>query len=149
MRSRPIGSILLMIMTFILLGACGSIPQATQSVVTPTQIPEVMADCFLSFHAAAWQDMNADGIWDQSESSLQGVEFDLQGPYAQKWDPAPYPDKGEGWYTIQTWAPGECIPGEFILSASAPDSYQATTSASMTFSSSGPFEARFGFQPLP
>jgi hypothetical protein len=135
-NTRKLTSTIHVTMVVLFLGSCG--------VVTPT--PGVMSDCFQSFKIAAWQDLNGDGLWDISEPPLEGVQFDLQGRFAQKWGPEPDPSKGEGWFSILLWSPGACIEQAYTITAVPPGSYEPTTPTTVTFSDSLPFEAQFGFR---
>lgn len=123
--------------------------QNTTVTVTPTtSAPGIMSDCFISFKIAAWHDLNGDGLWDISEPPLKDVQFHLQGLFAEKWGPDPDLNKGDGWYSILVWSPGDCIEQEYTITATPPESYQATTPSAVTFSESLPFEAQFGFRTI-
>jgi len=118
------------------------------SSTTPTPNPEVLSDCFLSFQVAAWQDLDGNGLWDASEPPLEGVEFSLQGNYAQIWG-KPYLSEANGQLTISTWNPGRCIEQDYTITAIPLETYEPTTPASTTFSlATGDFsyEAQFGFR---
>ena len=43
-----------------------------------TATPDVLADCFQSATAVAWLDENGDGVWDDGEPPLHGIEFGLE-----------------------------------------------------------------------
>jgi hypothetical protein len=135
-NTRKMTSTIHMTIVVLFLSSCGT--------VTPT--PEVMSDCFESFKIAAWQDLNGDGLWDISEPPLEGVEFHLQGIFAQKWGPDPDSSKGDGWLSILIWSPGDCIEQEYTITVVPPESYEPTTPTTVTFSDSLPFEAQFGFR---
>jgi hypothetical protein len=100
----------------------------------------------MSFKVAAWEDLNGDGGWDVSEQPLAGVEFHLQGIFAHKWGPDPDPSKGDGWFSILIWSPGDCTEQEYTVSAVPPELYEPTTPTVVTFSDSLHLEAQFGFQ---
>lgn len=137
MNTRKMMSAILVAMVALFLGACGTPPT-----------PAIEADCFLSFRVAAWQDLNGDGLWDASESPLEGVEFRLQGQFAQMWG-SPYLSGEDGRLTITTWSPGGCIDGDYTITAVPPESYESTTPASITFSLTSAdhlYEAQFGFR---
>jgi hypothetical protein len=135
MNTRKMTSTIHVTIVVLFLSACG--------LLTPT--PEVMSDCFVSFQVAAWQDINGDGLWDISEPPLEGAKFQLQGRFAEKWDPKPS-SKGDGWFSILIWSPGDCIEQEYTITVVPPESYEATTPTTVTFSDSLPFEAQFGFR---
>jgi hypothetical protein len=125
----------------------GSVKRTANSGAdTPT--PQVLADCFLSFRVAAWQDLDGDGLWGESEPPLEGVEFLLQGMFAQIFG-RPNVSDADGRLTIRTWSPGECIEQDYGITAVPPETYEPTTPVSVTFSSASvePFyEAQFGFR---
>jgi hypothetical protein len=140
----------------LLIAACGLVtpsPTATPSptsTLEPTSIPtpEALGDCFLSFRVTAWQDLNGDGLWDASEPPLEGVEFRLQGPFAQIWG-KPYLSDADGELTISTWHPGSCIEQDYTITAVPTESYEPTTPASATFSPAtgdSSYEGQFGFR---
>ena len=135
MNRRKMTSAILAAMVALFLSAC--------DMLTPT--PKVMSDCFISFQVAAWQDLNGDGLWDISEPPLEGAKFQLQGRFAEKWDPKPS-SKGDGWFSILIWSPGDCTGQEYTITVVPPGSYEATTPTAVTFSDSLPFEAQFGFR---
>ena len=146
--------IILFAMVMLSLGACGTSalptePQvAAPSTVTPAADREVLADCFLSFQVEAWQDVDKNGLWDESEPPLEGVEFRLRGAFAQIWGD-PFLSGADGKLSIRTWAPGTCIEQDYGITAVPPDSYEPTTAASITFAlAPGDFhyEAQFGFR---
>jgi len=123
-------------------------PPATPTVPPPT--PAVMADCFLSFQAAAWQDLDGDGLWGATEPPLEGVEFRLQGMFAQVWGD-PFLSGADGRLAISTWSPGECFEQDCTLSAVPPEAYEPTTPISLTLSltpAGSVYEAQFGFRPV-
>lgn len=133
---RKMTTIVLAVVTLIL-GACS----------TPTPTPEVLADCFLTFQVAAWQDLDGNGLWDASEPPLEGVEFRLQGTVAQMWG-EPYLSDADGELTISTWSPGSCADQNYTITALPVESYEPTTPVSVTFSlGAGDFsyERQFGF----
>lgn len=121
-------------------------PTAT-STTTPAATPAILADCFLSFHVVAWQDIDENGLWDASEPPLEGVEFHLQGTFAQIWGD-PYLSGVDGKLSITTWSPDTCPKQEYAIAAVPPESYEPTTPASITFTltpGDSFYEAQFGF----
>jgi len=148
MKTRILSATIIATTILLFLSACArSTPLPTSAPTsTAAAIPQVMADCFISFKVAAWLDLNGDSIWDSSEPPLEGVEYQLGGMFAQKFDPVLDSQKGEGWYSIQIWSPGECIEQDYTVTAIPPESFEATTPSSITFSGSLPYEAQFGFR---
>jgi hypothetical protein len=137
MGGRKIAAVV-MAMVALLLSAC--------STLSPTS--EVLADCFLSFRVAAWQDLDGDGLRDASEPPLEGVEFRLQGTFAQMWGD-PYLSDADGDLTIRTWSPGSCVEQDYTITALPTESYEPTTPASVTFSlatGDSLYEGLFGFR---
>ena len=115
--------------------------------ITPS--PEVLADCFLNFDLSAWIDSNGNSLWDPSEPSLEGVEFRMNGFFASVLSEVPCLSDQDGRCTIRTWAPGECLPGDFTITAVPPSSYQPTTPVSITLSFTTldfSSEVQFGFR---
>jgi hypothetical protein len=148
MNARKMIPALLVAMATLFLGACGT---STLHIELPTPTPKVLADCFLSFQIAAWQDLDEDGLWDTTEPPLEGVEFRLQGTFAQMWG-APYLSKADGRLTITTWSPGRCGEQDYAITAVPPESYEPTTPASIAFSLTSVdsfYEAQFGFRAVP
>lgn len=145
-----------MVMPF--LAACGTSapymePQTATATPKPTPTPTLvlLADCFLSFHVAAWQDLNGDGLWDASEPPLEGVEFRLQGAFAQIWG-EPHLSEADGRLSITTWSPGRCTEQDYAITAIPPESYELTTPGSITFTlspSDSFYAAQFGFRVVP
>ena len=150
MKPKNIGKVLFVI--FILVSCAPAITPTPALTIDnsgiPSPTPLVMSDCFISFKIAAWQDLNGDGLWDISEPPLKNVEFHFQGIFAEKWGPNPDPGKGDGWFSILIWMPGDCIKQEYMITAVPPVSYEATTPSVVTFSGSKPFEAQFGFRAI-
>jgi len=143
-NTRKITPAIYVTITLLFVSACRMLTLIPGDRPTPT--PVIMSDCFISFKVAAWEDLNGDGAWDVSEQPLAGVEFHLKGIFAQKWGPDPDPSKGDGWFSILIWSPGNCIEQEYTISAVPPESYEPTTPTVFTFSDSIPLEAQFGFQ---
>lgn len=143
-NTRKITSAIYVTTTALFVSACSMLTLTPWARPTPT--PEIMSDCFMSFKVAAWEDLNGDGVWGVSEQPLAGVEFHLQGIFAQQWGPDPDPSNGEGWFSILIWSPGDCIEQEYTLSAIPPESYEPTTPTVVTFSDPSHFKAQFGFQ---
>lgn len=114
--------------------------------VTPT--PVVLADCFVTFHFAAWKDFNEDGLWDASEPPLAGVEFSPPAGFAQIWG---YPSLSgaDGRAMIDAWSPGGCPERDVTITATPPESYEPATPASITLSLTSidsSYEVQFGFR---
>lgn len=111
---------------------------------------EIQADCFINLYLSAWIDMDEDGIWDNSELPLEGVEFQIDGQFASMYSDYPCVSNGDGKCIISTWTPGECEPREYKIAAVTPEPYRPTTPVSITLSlTSIDFskEVQFGFTP--
>ena len=120
---------LLTISLILVLAACAHF---SQSAITPS--PEIMADCFLYFYLSAWNDLNQNGIWDDSEPPLQGVEFQIDGRFAYVFTRPPYLSDEDGKYVIMTGAPGFCQDADYTIKALPPESFEPTTPDTITFS---------------
>ncbi|MEZ4644909.1 MAG: hypothetical protein R3E31_19625 [Chloroflexota bacterium] len=67
------------LLLFALLAACT--PSVTETAVppqAPSPTAEIMADCFQTVTARAWLDVNGDGVQDEGEPPLPGIEFVLE-----------------------------------------------------------------------
>jgi hypothetical protein len=110
--------------------------------------PVVLADCFVTFHFAAWKDFDEDGLWDASEPPLAGVKFSPPGRFAQVWG-HPYLTEADGWLRIEAWSPGGCPEQEVTVTAVHPESYEPTTPTSIDLSLASDdfsYDAQFGFR---
>ena len=144
MKTRKTTPAIYVTITVLFVSACNTLTFPPWARPTPT--PVVMSDCFISFKVAAWEDLNGDGVWDVSEKPLAGVEFHLKGIFAEQFGPDPDPSKGDGWFSILIWSPGNCIEQKYTISAVPPESYEPTTPTVVTFSDPLHLEAQFGFQ---
>lgn len=111
---------------------------------------EILADCFITFHLSAYEDVDGDGVRDSGEGDLAGIEFILNGTYAHSVAGGRAVTGQEGRATIDTWSPGECqdFSTTFSIDVIPPAGYRP--------SSAFPFEVHsdqasqdyeFGFQP--
>ncbi|HUM70367.1 MAG TPA: hypothetical protein PLK31_16155, partial [Chloroflexota bacterium] len=129
---------LLGIVTAVLLSACT--PSATTQVtVTPTAA--VLADCFQSATARAWVDDNGDGVWDEGERPLPGVEFIL--------DPSVYSrttSDENGMAAIFATTPGDSCPQHSSVIAISFAGYTLTTPQSLDYTAPDA-DYVFGFRP--
>ena len=94
--------------------------------------PDILADCFINFNISTWKDINRDGIWDPSEPPLEGIEFHIDGRFASMLTKYPCISDEDGLCIISTWAPGNCEPGDYEVTAIPPDAYQPTTPTTIT-----------------
>ncbi len=136
----------------VLLSGCGSIsipPQTTPSTFpqsTPTV--EVLADCFMYFHLLAWEDSDADGVREEGEPPLEGVEFSITGYYAYSFAGGQGTTDAQGLLTIDTWAPGGCGGDDFEIRATPPEGYLASSDTTLKVSPGQiPLDFEFGFYP--
>ncbi|MCA9934178.1 MAG: hypothetical protein KC415_09655, partial [Anaerolineales bacterium] len=125
-----------LILLFAVVG-CATSPTA---VPTPTTTPAVLADCFQSATAVAWLDDNGNGVWDEGERPLPGVQFALS-PVAQDGTATSGED---GVAEIFAWAPGECMA--ITITAVAFPGYILTTPKILDYVAANTDYA-FGFQP--
>lgn len=114
-RNRSYG----ILATALILSGCASL------ISQPTPTPEpVMADCFIYFHLTAWEDLNANGIQDDGEGPLEGVEFTVNGPYAYSISHGKGSTDADGYVSIDTWSPDDCPEtDEFEINAIPPTGY--------------------------
>ena len=84
-------------------------------------------DCVWSDKAKAWVDENQNGVWDEGEISLAGVQFiidDVQNDYQDVGREATSDENGDA--NLVVWLPG-CPGVLFEISAQPPDGYRSTT----------------------
>jgi len=126
---RLVRQCFLAISSIFLLASCGIYqPEDTDD---PNEA-SVLADCFITFYLTAWEDTNQDGLWDESESPLEGAQFFVDGNYANSIKYGTATSDSEGRAAIDTWSPGEC-PENYIFNirVEPPSGYALTTEASL------------------
>lgn len=94
--------------------------------------PEIMADCFIEFNLKAWQDENINGVWEDSEAPLRGVDFSIDGEIGQSWPRESCQTDEKGQCNIKVWYPGFCSAKDFTIKANPPGSYTPTTPDMLT-----------------
>jgi len=132
--------------------SCGCFNNPVEFVLMPI-LPEeitaeILADCFIDFHLSAWQDLNCDGYWDDSEPPLSDVAFRIDGIFASMLSKYPCISNEDGQCTMQIWSPGLCVAREYTFTADPPEFFTLSTPSKMTCSlTSKEFscEAAFGF----
>ncbi len=142
--------ILVVVLLILLVTACSPFSSSKDSAAINKEnsSPEILADCFLSFNLSAWNDLDADGVWDESELPLEGIEFHINGLFAAIVSEQPCISDEEGKCSIGTWAPGECLAGNFTITATIPEDYEATTPTEITLAltpADYSAKAQFGF----
>ena len=75
MPNRPAYILLIVLLTAYILTACT--PPTTEVATPDVPTPDMLADCFQWATALAWQDDNGNGVWDDRERPLAGIEFIL------------------------------------------------------------------------
>lgn len=110
-----------------------------------------LADCIWDATGEAWVDENANGIWDEGEPPLEGVEFHVDDILNGHADVGRATSDWDGKANISVWLPG-CPKARFEVYAEPPSSYRLTTDVRLPvegtgYGDSGPF--RFGFALLP
>lgn len=134
---RPFCTCLWGLGTAVLLTACT--PPPTPTVATPGVT--VLADCFQSATARAWLDDNGDGVWDEAERPLPGIEFILE--------PSVYgraTSDENGVAAIFATMPGGSCPQYSSVIAASFAGYTLTTPQSLAYTTPDA-DYRFGFQP--
>lgn len=109
----------------------------------PTATPEILADCFQWATATVWLDENGNGVWDDGEAPLAGIEFVLE--------PTVYSrtlSDENGIAEIFATTPGAGCPENQQVMAVRFDGYVPTTEKSLAYTGVDT-EYLFGFQPLP
>ena len=84
-------------------------------------------DCLWYDEAGAWIDENQNGVWDNNESPLAGVQFyvdDIRNNYQDVGAQAISDENGRA--RLSVWLPG-CPDVKFEISAKPPEGFQLTT----------------------
>lgn len=128
----------------ITLSSCNAL--VSQSPPTPEP---VLADCFIYYHLTAWEDLNADGIQDDGEGPLAGVEFRIKGPYAHSIAGGKGITGPDGSTTIDIWTPGGCLEDEaYAIDAVPPTGYLPSIGLPLSVEGdSGSYDYAVGFYP--
>lgn len=111
------------------------------------------SDCGWGDKAKAWVDVNENGIWDDGEAPLSGVQFfidDVQNDYQDVGREAITDENGEA--NLIVWMPG-CPNVSLEISVQPPDGYRSTTPDRIAVSkkelrNSNEDEFLFGFIPV-
>lgn len=103
--------------------------------------PAVQADCFQSATALAWLDENGNGVWDEAERPLPGIEFVLEPTVYSRTT-----SDENGVAEIFATSPGPCLETNLQVIAAKFDGYTLTTPQQLPYESPD-VEYAFGFQP--
>ena len=107
------------ILVLILLSACSSaapvVTQTQTKTITPTFTPVIMADFF--FSACAFLDGNGNGVWDESDTPLEGAKMGIRINKEQAYVLG---DLTGSDGCAQVWAPGGGIEVPFTVRMDAP-----------------------------
>lgn len=124
--------------------ACRAADPWLSPVAPPTPTPQVLADCFWSAQAFAWVDANSNGLRDEGEPPLAGVEVNFSLTF--------YSGAAtglDGFAGVSGMHPGPCDPAlENSLVAQAPTGYAPTTALSVPYPQDRDIYT-FGFTPSP
>lgn len=136
-------SLLLLILT---LTSCGGFSSRRPSVEPPqkaaTATPSVVADCFQTATALAWLDEDSDGVWDETEQPLAGIEFILEPTVYSRTT-----SNADGVANIVATTPGLDCPEPLQVIAVDFTGYEPTTPSVVDYRS--PDERyEFGFQAM-
>jgi len=136
------GFVFLTLLAHLLLASC--IPLIpVEAPLSATATPAILADCFPLVDVLAWLDENGDGIWNDGESPLAGIEFRLTlavyGGHAVSDE--------NGLAHISAMYPGECLEMQQIVAVSF-SGYTLTTPIVLDYLTADT-EYLFGFQPDP
>ncbi|MCB8975849.1 MAG: hypothetical protein H6657_00280 [Ardenticatenaceae bacterium] len=153
MAQQPVKQLIGLFIFLLLLGAAACTPPTVEQIpvretptVEPTAVPvaaHIEADCFQSATALAWLDENGDGVQDEGEPPLPGIEFVLE--------PTVYSrtlSDENGIAAISATTPGLDCPEPLTIAVSRHDGYTVTTASAVPVISISQIYA-FGFQPLP
>jgi Leucine-rich repeat (LRR) protein len=122
----------------LLAGCVPLIPAEAPPAVTAT--PDVLADCFQSATAVAWLDENGDGLRDDGEPPLPGIEFVLEPLAASR---ATSDENGVA--SLSATTPGGVCPENSRVRVSQFDGYLLNTPAALDYVDADT-EYLFGFR---
>ena len=131
----------LLLLAVVLLVACN--PPLLPGQVASTPTDEILADCFQSATAVAWLDENGNGIREEDEPPLPGIEFVLEPSV----DSRTTSDEN-GVADIFATTPGGDCPENQKIEAVGFVGYSLTTPQTLAYESPDA-EYVFGFQPVP
>ena len=84
-------------------------------------------DCVWVSHAAAWEDLNANGVQEVGEPALSGVRFEVDDLAHNRVNvSAPVASDAKGVAILREFLPG-CPEVEFTVRVQAPQGYRCTT----------------------
>jgi hypothetical protein len=147
LSNRNVMLCILISITTLVLDSCGLGKYINPFIDTPTNV--IMADCWISFHITAWQDLNGDGLWGEYEPPLEGVKILPYGPFASITSGYPLLSKPDGQLDIGVWHPGNCYNETYTIVAYPPEVFTPTTPTSISFSikpTESVYKAQFGFR---
>lgn len=126
------------------MGAAACAWLAPGSAPTPTPTVEVMADCFWSVQVYAWVDEDADGVADEGEPPLEGVEVNFSLTFLTGGT-----TDADGAASVLGMYPSACNPDlENQVVAVAPEDYRPTTDLRLALVE-GQSDYAFGFEREP
>ena len=121
---------------------------ACQAVQPPlpvsTATPEILADCFFSAEAFAWLDANGNGLRDEGEPPLAGVEVNFSLTFLSGATTGP-----DGLAHVSGMYPSACDSSlANSLVATAPEGYAPTTALILPYTDDREVYM-YGFEPSP
>jgi hypothetical protein len=153
MKRPPAAAVLGSLAAIVAVLACARLPTAATPIpggaspAAPTpagSTPQPMVDCFWSADAYAWVDTNRDGVIDDAEPPLEGVELDFSLSFVDGATTGP-----DGNAHIWAMIPSACQPeGSLTLIAKAPAGYTPTTETALVYTDDRE-RYDYGFAPAP
>jgi hypothetical protein len=153
MAQQPAKRLIGLFMILLLLGAAACTSTTVDQIPvreTPTAMPEptetaveILADCFQSATALAWLDENGDGLWDEGEPPLPGIEFVLEPTVYSRTTS----DENGVANIFATTPGGTCSENQQVIAVKFAG-YALTTANSLDYIDANT-DYVFGFQPLP
>ena len=138
--SKYLGKMLVSLGLVVVLMGCTANP-----LTTPT--PDlVLADCFVYFYLSAWVDVDGDGVWDEEEVPLPGIEFSISGKYATSLVEGRQTSDENGEASIDTWSPGACLDDAGLtVHAEPPEGYEVSTGSPVLHDASSGLNGTYTF----
>jgi hypothetical protein len=110
----------------------------------PTPTPEVIADCFWSVQVYAWVDEDGDGLVDEGEPPLEGVQVNFSLTFLTGGT-----TDANGVASVLGMTPGSCLPDlENRLIVETPAGYEPTTETQVPYDDTREKRYDFGFRPV-
>jgi hypothetical protein len=138
MYAQPFRFIILSLLLGLFLTNCGSLV-AVEVLPGQPVTPEILGDCFQTAKATAWLDENGNGVQDDGEQPLAGIEFVLEPTVYSRTKSG-----ADGVANIFATTPGGCLEDLQVIAVGF-EGYALTTPQTVEYISAES-NYLFGFQ---